>query len=129
MLSLYSLLKILTLVFFILVFVFMYIVLLCEKPSSLIFVIISALCFAISGGTLMNEITKDKRQAVVDSLHLKNTDEIESMEPIGRNKTFYEIKTKEGFYHVTFKEGAIIKVEKLEIKELSSNRIKEEIEG
>lgn len=119
MLSLYSLLKISTLVFFILVFVFMYIVLLFEKPWSLIFVIISALCFALSGGALMSEITKQERKVVADSLHLKNADEIESIEPIGRNKAFYEVKTKEGSYHVTFKEGAIIKVEKLEIKELS----------
>lgn len=123
MLSLYSLLKISTLVFFILVFVFMYIVLLFEKPWSLIFVIISALCFAISGGTLMNEITKHEKQVVVDGLHLKDADEIESMDSIGRGKKSYEVKTKEGSYHVTFKEGAqmptISKIEKLEIKELS----------
>lgn len=123
MLSLYSLLKISTLVFFILVFVFMYIVLLFEKPWSLIFVIISALCFSISGGTLMNEITKHEKQVVVDGLHLKDADEIESMDSIGRGKKSYEVKTKEGSYHVTFKEGAqmptISKIEKLEIKELS----------
>ncbi|WP_242298901.1 hypothetical protein [Bacillus cereus group sp. BfR-BA-01382] len=118
-LNLYFLLKILTLVFFILVFVFMYRVLFVENSWSLILVVISALCFALSGGALMNEITKQERKAVADSLHLKNADEIESIEPIGRNKAFYEVKTKEGSYHVTFKEGAIIKVEKLEIKELS----------
>ncbi|PFB08002.1 hypothetical protein CN398_09765 [Bacillus thuringiensis] len=119
MLSLYFLLKISTLVFFILLFVFMYRVLLFENSWSLLFLIISVLCFALSGGALMNEITKHERKALVDSLHLKNADEIESIEPIGRNKAFYEIKTKEGSYHVTFKEGAIIKVEKLEIREIS----------
>ncbi|SME48331.1 hypothetical protein BACERE00183_04086 [Bacillus cereus] len=119
MLNLYFLLKISTLVSFILVFVFMYRVLFVENSWSLIFVVISALCFGISGGALMNEITKHERKAVVDSLHLRNANEIESMELIGRNKAFYEIKTKEGSYHVTFKEGAIIKVEKLEIREMS----------
>ncbi|WP_242248850.1 hypothetical protein [Bacillus cereus group sp. BfR-BA-01328] len=119
MLNLYFVLKISTLVFFILVFVFMYRVLFVENSWSLILVVVSALCFGLSGGALMSEITKQERKAVADSLHLKNADEIESIEPIGHNKPFYEVKTKEGSYHVTFKEGAIIKVEKLEIKELS----------
>ncbi|MDX5853353.1 hypothetical protein SIM22_04315 [Bacillus cereus group sp. BfR-BA-01363] len=124
MLNLYFLLKISTLVFFILVFVFMYRVLFVENSWSLILVVISALCFALSGGALMSEITQNERRVLVDSLQLKNADEIESIEPIGRNKALYEIKTKEGSYHVTFKEGDIVKVEKLEVKELSSNRIK-----
>lgn len=80
---------------------------------------ITLICFTVSSFVFFPMQANYQKKAVVDSLHLKNTDEIESMEPIGRNKAFYEIKTKEGSYHVTFKEGAIIKVEKLEIRELS----------
>ncbi|MED0951449.1 hypothetical protein P4T70_25675 [Bacillus mobilis] len=123
MLSLYFMLRILACVFIVLIFIFICGVLVFESAWSLLFLSLSMMCFLLSASALIIQNVKYEKQAVVDRLHLKDADEIESMDSIGRGKKIYEVKTKEGSYHVTFKEGAqmptISKVEKLEIKELS----------
>ncbi|WP_255258547.1 hypothetical protein [Bacillus cereus] len=99
--------------------------------SDIIYILpmITLVCFLVSSIVFFPIQANYQKKAVVYSLHLKDADEIESMDSIGRGKKSYEVKTKEGSYHVTFKEGAemptISKIEKLEIKELSSNGMKE----
>ncbi|MFJ8528336.1 hypothetical protein [Bacillus sp. NPDC094106] len=125
MLSLYFMLKISACIFSVLTFIFMFGVLFSKSTGPLLFLGISILCFMISAIALIVENAKCEKNAIVEILHLKNEDEIESMDSIGRSKTFYEVKTKEGSYHVVFKEGEpkpiISKVEKLEIKNLEKN--------
>lgn len=82
---------------------------------------ITLICFTVSSFVFFPMQANYQKKAVVDSLHLKNEDAIESIHSIGsHNKSFYEVKISDGFYHVTFESGALVptvsKVEKVNEK-------------
>ncbi|MDF9599272.1 hypothetical protein P7D15_02410 [Bacillus cereus] len=91
--------------------------------SDIIYILpmITLVCFMVSAIVFFPIQADYQKKAVVDSLHLKNEDAIESIHPIGRhNESFYEVKISDGFYHVTFESGALVptvsKVEKVNEK-------------
>ncbi|MEI3891910.1 hypothetical protein V6S01_10945 [Bacillus sp. CCNWLW75] len=106
--------------FLVLTMLFMLGVLFFGDKSDIIYQLpmITIVCFIVSSFIFFPLQANYQKKAVVDSLHLKNENEIESMNSIGRHdKSFYEVKIKDGFYHVTFESGALVptvsKVEKV----------------